>query len=92
MSAPQTDPERQVRQHRVPIYGTVILVILVLAGFLWWVSDETDHPEMPGETNIEEGAGNLSGQDMTTAPAIDEAAPPATDEAAPPAPADASSQ
>ncbi|MBA4491682.1 hypothetical protein [Paracoccus sp. S1E-3] len=49
MSAPQTDPEKQARNHIVPILGMIIVVVLVVLGFLWWVGDETDDPEMPGE-------------------------------------------
>ncbi len=77
MSAPHNDPERQVRQHRAPIYGMLVLVILVLAGFLWWVADETDDPEMPGQANIEENAGDLSGQDTAPPPADEGSVPPA---------------
>lgn len=74
MSAPQTDPEKQVRQHRTPIYGVVVLVILVLAGFFWWVAYETDDPEMPGQSTFEDNGGELLGPAGDT-PA--EPAPPA---------------
>ncbi|MFD1881165.1 hypothetical protein [Paracoccus pacificus] len=50
MSAPQTDPEKQVRNHLVPIVGIIVIVVVVLLGFLWWIGDETDDPAMPGET------------------------------------------
>ncbi|MFB2595399.1 hypothetical protein ACEYYB_11170 [Paracoccus sp. p4-l81] len=49
MSAPDTDPERQVRRHWVPLIVMIVLVALTVLGFLWWVSDETDDPVMPGE-------------------------------------------
>lgn len=77
MSAPQTDPEKQVRDHRWPVIAMVVIVLVVLAAFLWWLNDETHDPEMPAQVPIEE----------VTTPADD--APAATDTAPDTAPAPA---
>lgn len=54
MSAPNTDPEKQVRQHRWPLIGMAVIVLIVLAGFVWWLNDETHDPEMPPQAPVEE--------------------------------------
>lgn len=54
MSAPHTDPERQVRRHWTPIVAMLLILLLVAVGFLWWFGDETSDPEMPGTTPVEE--------------------------------------
>lgn len=50
MSAPGTDPDKQKRRHFGPVYGMIAIVLIVVAGFVWWLQYETDDPEMPGET------------------------------------------
>lgn len=49
MSAPQTEPEKQARNHMVPIVGMLVIVVVVILGFFWWYGDETHDPEMPGQ-------------------------------------------
>ncbi|RDW12816.1 hypothetical protein [Paracoccus thiocyanatus] len=49
MSAPRTDLDKQRRRHIGPIIGIIAVVLIALAGFLWWFDDETSDPEMPGE-------------------------------------------
>lgn len=49
MSAPRTNIEKQKRRHLVPIIGIVLVVLIALAGFVWWFGDETSNPEMPGQ-------------------------------------------
>ena len=78
MSAPQTDPERQVRHHRTPIIATLLILLPVVAGFLWWSGDETSDPRMPGTTPVEK---------MTESPAPTDPATTTTEPAPPPAPA-----
>lgn len=48
MAAPP-DPEKEPRRHWAPITGIIVVVLVVLLGFAWWLQDETDQPEMPGE-------------------------------------------
>lgn len=48
MSAPRTDLEKQKRHHLVPIIGIIAVVLIALAGFVWWFDDETSDPEIPG--------------------------------------------
>lgn len=48
MSAPNTNPEKQVRRHRTPIYAMVVIVLLTILGFVFWLGDETQEPQMPG--------------------------------------------
>ncbi|CQR84445.1 hypothetical protein SAMN04488021_11173 [Paracoccus aminovorans] len=50
MSAPRTNIEKQKRHHLVPIIGIIAVVLIALAGFLWWFGDETNDPEIPGQT------------------------------------------
>ena len=54
MSAPQTDPEKQVRDQRWPVIAMVVIILVVLAAFLWWLNDETHDPEMPAQAPIED--------------------------------------
>lgn len=54
MSAPNTDPERQFRHHRWPLIAMIVIVLVVLAGFVWWLNDETHDPEMPAQAPIED--------------------------------------
>lgn len=51
MSAPRTNIEKQKRDHRWPLIGMLLVVILVVLGFLWWLGDETSNPEMPGQNS-----------------------------------------
>lgn len=74
MSAPRTNIEKQLRDHRVPLIGMAVIVVLVLLGFLWWINDETDDPAMPGDTPVEE---MTETPPAATAPAATTTAPPA---------------
>ncbi|TRW93064.1 hypothetical protein FNJ84_20505 [Paracoccus sp. M683] len=49
MSAPRTNIEKQKRHHLVPIVTIIAILIFVGLGFVWWLSDETTDPIMPGE-------------------------------------------
>ncbi len=49
MSAPRTNIEKQKRHHLVPIVAIVGILVFVGLGFVWWLSDETTDPIMPGE-------------------------------------------
>ncbi|WP_312526257.1 hypothetical protein [Paracoccus sp. (in: a-proteobacteria)] len=49
MSAPRTNIEKQKRHHLVPIVTIIVILILVGLGFVWWLSNETNDPIMPGE-------------------------------------------
>lgn len=49
MSAPRTNIEKQKRHHLVPIVTIIVILIFVGLGFVWWLSDETSDPIMPGE-------------------------------------------
>ncbi|MDO5705279.1 MAG: hypothetical protein Q4G49_09450 [Paracoccus sp. (in: a-proteobacteria)] len=69
MSAPHTDPERQVRRHRGPVVGMILIIILTAVAFVWWLRDETDNPEMPGTDPV--------GTVTTPGPGSDVAVPPA---------------
>ena len=85
MSAPQTDPEKQVRDQRWPVIAMVVIVLVVLAAFLWWLNDETHDPEMPAQVPIEEvttpddDAPATTGTTTDTAPGTAPAGMPATD-------------
>lgn len=63
MSQPEQDLTRQVRRHRGPIFGIVIVVLLVVGFFLWWVGYEVDGA---GPTSSAE---QTEGQVSPTAPA-----------------------
>lgn len=56
MPAPRTDPERQLRLHRTPIVAMLLIPLVVLGGFLWWFTDESDDPRVSGTTPLEEMA------------------------------------
>ena len=49
MSAPHTNIEKQKRRHIVPIVAMIAILIVVIIGFVWWLGDETNDPEMPGQ-------------------------------------------
>lgn len=51
MSAPRTNIEKQTRHHLVPIVAIIVILVLVGLGFVWWLTDETTDPIMPGELN-----------------------------------------
>lgn len=53
MSAPQTDPEKQLRHHLIPILAILLIVVVVIFGFFWWIGDEASDPEMPGDVPAE---------------------------------------
>ena len=80
MSAPRTNIEKQLRQHRGPIIGMAVILLVVLLGFVWWLADETDDPQMPGDTPVEEmttPATPAPPADATTAPAPEAGTEPA---------------
>lgn len=54
MSAPDSDPEKQVRQHRGALYGMALVVVLALAGLVWWLFYEVD-----GSVQDKEGARDI---------------------------------
>lgn len=82
MSAPRTNIEKQKRHHLVPILGIIAVVLIALAGFLWWFGDETNDPAIPGQTPgpADEIAAPT---DATPAPATDAPATDAPETAAP---------
>jgi len=49
MSAPRTNLDKQKRHHLIPVLGIVAVVLIALAGFVWWFDDETSDPEIPGQ-------------------------------------------
>lgn len=70
MSAPRTNIASQLRHHRGPVIGIVVIIVVVLLGFVWWIHDEADDPAMPGDTPVEE---------MTVPPETGTTAAPATE-------------
>lgn len=49
MSAPQTNVEKQQRNHKGPLIGMVVVVIAVISGFVWWIGAETSDANLaPG--------------------------------------------
>lgn len=42
MAPHDTNTEKEARRHSVPLVGMGVLVALVLVGFVWWLSRETD--------------------------------------------------
>jgi hypothetical protein len=64
MSAPQTDPERQVRRHLGPLVGMFVAVCVVGGLFLGWLLGEFDS----GEDSVAEPTDPASG--VSTEPAV----------------------
>lgn len=60
MSAPQTNIEKQQRQHRGPLIGMVVAVIAVGIGFVWWLGHEAaeSDPASNGQGQIDGRTGN----------------------------------
>jgi hypothetical protein len=47
MSAPQTDPDKQIRRHRTPLVGMALCVIVVALGYFaytTWIVAEAPAP------------------------------------------------
>ncbi|WP_413875139.1 hypothetical protein [Albidovulum sp.] len=47
MSAPRTDPGRQLKRHRVPIIGMALVVLFALGVIIYWLFDEVSHSDPP---------------------------------------------
>ncbi|WP_374391516.1 hypothetical protein [Tabrizicola sp.] len=47
MSAPQTDPERQLKRHRVPIIGMALVVLFALGVIIYWLFEEVSQSDPP---------------------------------------------
>lgn len=68
MSAPNTNVERQKRNHAGPLVGMLSVVIFAVVGLVWWLGSES--AEAPGPT-----------QDPVTAVGAPEASTPNTSSA-----------
>lgn len=42
MAPHDTDTEKEARRHAVPLIGMAVLVVLVILGFVWWISRATE--------------------------------------------------
>jgi hypothetical protein len=61
MSAPQTDPERQLKRHRVPIIGMALVVLFAIGVILYWLFDEVSHSDPPSPRPPAEVSGPSGG-------------------------------
>jgi len=50
MSAPRTNIDKQKRRHRGPLIGMALVVVLVIAGFSYWLVDEAADGQSPVDT------------------------------------------
>lgn len=66
MSAPQTDPEKQFRWHRVPIIGMALVVLFALGVILYWLFEEVSQSDPPAPQPPAEASGPP--EDGTAAP------------------------
>ncbi len=53
MAPHDTDTEKEAKRHAAPLIGMAVVVALVLAGFLWWVSQATKGADGVGEVTEE---------------------------------------
>jgi hypothetical protein len=47
MSQPEQGLTRQIRRHRGPLIGMLIVVLLALAAFFWWIGYEVQQSGSP---------------------------------------------
>ena len=65
MAPHDTNTPKEARRHAVPLIGMAVLLVLVLLGFLWWVSKAAG---LSGEAETQP-AGGIQGENTeTTAP------------------------
>lgn len=92
MAPHDTNVEKEAKRHATPLITMGILVVLVLLGFLWWVSGATQGPEEVQENAAEAPATTQSETPPTTQmeqetpPAATEPAVPGSNSPAAPAP------
>jgi hypothetical protein len=52
MSAPNTDPDLQVRRHRGPLIGMAVVIIVIAGLFIGWLAYETNLSTTDGESDL----------------------------------------
>jgi cytoskeletal protein RodZ len=53
MAPHDTNTPREAKRHAVPLIGMGVLLVLVLLGFLWWVSRATQGPDEAEHSPVE---------------------------------------
>ena len=88
MAPHDTNVEKEAKRHATPLITMGVLVVLVLLGFLWWVSGATQGPEAVQENAAEAPATQPApaATDPATAPTATERAVPGSNSPAAPAP------
>ena len=91
MAPHDTNVEKEAKRHATPLITMGILVVLVLLGFLWWVSGATQGPEAVQENAAEAPATQsvtppATQTETTTPPAATEPMAPGSNSPAAPAP------
>ena len=54
MAPHDTDTKKEAKRHATPLIGMGVLVALVAAGFIWWVSQATEGADEVDEVVTEE--------------------------------------
>lgn len=65
MAPHDTNTPKEARRHAFPLIGMAVLLVLVLLGFLWWVSKAAG---LSGEAETQPAGGIQSENTETTGP------------------------